>query len=174
VCLLCSPGQYNADTGRTKCDSCLAGSAQPNSGNTTCVSCEENFFSTDGSANCQPCPPRSFNRLRGNSRCESCGEGTYFSASTASCLPCPEDAVCFNGLARGSSLLFLSTDAFGVVQAFQCSPGRFVFLLLSLPLLVCSVLFLIPLSFFLVAWIVQPIPTQLKLSVVPRIALLRP
>ena len=128
----CEPGTYQDKTGQSSCKKCAAGTYNPNSGSTgieaceacpadtynnaqgaaACISCDEGFYSPEGSTT--------------KSACTSCEAGTY--GSGGRCIDCQQGYYCPGGKNRqacSAGTYNPETGKTGIEACLPCEEGTY-------------------------------------------------
>jgi hypothetical protein len=145
LCLSCSVGTHQSQTGSTGCIACSPGTFSSNSRATTCIQCAPGTFSSSSYATqCMPCNVGSFSSVVGASSCTSCVPGAYAAttgastctlctpgkfnanASASECISCPVQTAQSNRGATTCTACSLHSTApdTGAIQCAPCAEGQ--------------------------------------------------
>jgi hypothetical protein len=132
-CKTCLPGEFtrNDDTPKSACTHCIAGHYQPDNGKTTCITCDPGTYQNSSrQAVCTACPAGMFSNTTAATHadfCLECKPGTYSFISAPSCTPCMKGK--YNTAAGLSACtLCVGEQAYapntGMTTCFQCIEKR--------------------------------------------------
>ena len=82
-CNNCIPGKYQVNTGKNNCESCPGGQYQPNEGKSSCLGsliCPAGKFGKENAIEpsvCEACPPNTYSPLNGSISCFKCTKYEY-------------------------------------------------------------------------------------------------
>ena len=114
-CIKCLPGTYTDSIGSIDCKLCPSGTFNANTGSTTiddCIACNHGYYSEIGAYECMACPIGTYEN--GKHTCVSCPFGTYNNKiGQTECINC--DAGTFNN----------NINSIDVNECYPCLAGTF-------------------------------------------------
>jgi len=146
ICLPCSPGTYQDETGKQTCKACAKGTSQSAEGQSTCVECAAGKVSAQtGLETCTDCFTGKYQDQTGQTVCEDCSIGKYADVDgldeCKACSPstyadqtgqtsCKPQPTCERGTYACGSGQYVVTNNGGTAQreCADCPPGKFTVL----------------------------------------------